>query len=1030
MRRRSIGGSKRAKAPRRKAAARKSRGLPDAASPASSAAAKETTVARLTRQLNEAYQQQTATAEVLKVISRSTFDLQTVLHTLVEAAALLCEADLANIWRPSGASYRLAASFGIPGKDREWRANKAYLESVEIEPGRGSIVGRVLLEKRPVQIHDVQTDPDYLLSKIISIGDYRTLLGVPLMREGKPIGVFGLTRCTVQPFTGKQIELVSTFADQAVIAIENARLFEEVQARTHDLTESLEQQTATSEVLKVISSSPGELQPVFDTMLQKAVRICEAKFGNLFLIDGETAHWAAGVGTPPDLAQFFTRSSWFRPTPDSHLDRVMRTKQVSHSADDTVEAVVGISARLGGARSTLCVPMVKDDALVGAIFIYRTEVRPFTLKQIDLLKSFADQAVIAIENARLLTEQREALEQQTATAEVLEVINSSPGKLAPVFQAILEKAHGLCAVSDGSLQLYDGNRFQAVAVHGLSEAFEERLRQGYVPGPNHPSQKLLQGERFAHVPDIGEIDDPISSDAFELGGVRTVLFLPLRKDGRLVGQIIAAQREVRTFSEKEIALLENFAAQAVIAMENAQLLDELRQSLRQQTATADVLKIITRSTFDLQAVLDTLVQSATQLCEAQDALIFLPSGKVCRAVARYGYSREYHKFIEANPISIDRGSVVGRTVIDRQRVHIADVLADPDYTRHDAQRLAGYRTALGVPLLREGEVVGAIFLTRIKPQPFTEKQIDLVTTFADQAVIAIENARLFNEVQQRTNDLSESLQQQTATADVLKVISRSTFDLQKVFDALTESACRVCGAYDAGLFLRAGEFLRNHSHHGPIPIDFDKAQISRDWVTGRSLVDRKSVHVHDLLVESSEFPVGNEMARRMGHRTILAMPLLREGESIGAIVLRRIEVHPFSEKQIALLQTFADQAVIAIENARLFDEVQARTRDLQESLQQQTATSEVLEIISSSPGDLTSVFESMLANATRVCGANFGQMNLYEEGSFRPVAHYNVPAAYAASLHTPFRPHPQSGLGTVARTRQLIHIEDIRTLPP
>ena len=443
-----------------------------------------------------------------------------------------------------------------------------------------------MLEKRPVQIHDVQTDPDYLLSKIISIGDYRTLLGVPLMREGKPIGVFGLTRCTVQPFTVKQIELVSTFADQAVIAIENARLFEEVQARTHDLTESLEQQTATSEVLKVISSSPGELQPVFDTMLQKAVRICEAKFGNLFLIDGETAHWAAGVGTPPDLAQFFTRSSWFRPTPDSHLDRVMRTKQVSHSADDTVEAVVGISARLGGARSTLCVPMVKDDALVGAIFIYRTEVRPFTLKQIDLLKSFADQAVIAIENARLLTEQREALEQQTATAEVLEVINSSPGKLAPVFQAILEKAHGLCAVSDGSLQLYDGNRFQAVAVHGLSEAFEERLRQGYVPGPNHPSQKLLQGERFAHVPDIGEIDDPISRDAFEFGGVRTVLFIPLRKDGGLVGQIIAARREVRTFSEKEIALLENFAAQAVIAMENARLLDELRQSVRRQPTSS------------------------------------------------------------------------------------------------------------------------------------------------------------------------------------------------------------------------------------------------------------------------------------------------------------------------------------------------------------------------------------------------------------------------------------------------------------
>src|SRR5262249_32802187 len=244
-----------------------------------------------------------------------------------------------------------------------------------------------------------------------------------------------------------------TFADQAVIAIENARLFDEVQARTRELTESLEQQTATSEVLKVISSSPGELQPVFDTMLQKAVRICEASFGNLFLIDGDTAHWAAGIGTPPELAQFFTRSAWFRPTPGSHLDRVMRTKEVSHAADDSAEPVIGVAARLGGARSSVCVPMIKDDALVGAIFIYRTEVRPFTPKQIDLLKNFADQAVIAIENTRLLTELREALEQQTATSEVLQVISSSPGELESVFRAMLGNATRLCQASYGVMWL-------------------------------------------------------------------------------------------------------------------------------------------------------------------------------------------------------------------------------------------------------------------------------------------------------------------------------------------------------------------------------------------------------------------------------------------------------------------------------------------------------------------------------------------------------------------------------------------------
>src|SRR6516225_12335199 len=385
------------------------------------------------------------------------------------------------------------------------------------------------------------------------------------------------------------------------------------------------------------------------------------------------------------------------------------------------------------------------------------------------------------EVARLRRALKEAHEQQTSTAEVLQVINSSHGDLAPVFDAILEKAHNLCGVTQGSLQLYDGAKFRAVAVHGLSEAFADRLRQGAIsPGPNYPARRLLEGARFVQIPDHGAIDDPMSRAAFE-AGVRTSLFIPLRKDGILLGRITASRREVKAFTEKEIELLESFAAQAVIAMENARLLGELRD---------------------------------------------------------------------------------------------------------------------------------------------------------------------------RTEDLGESLQQQTATADVLKVISRSAFDLQKVFDALTESACRVCGAYDARLFLREAKFLRVRSHHGPIPMNFDRTRISRDWVNGRSVVDRKSVHVHDLQAEEGEFPVGCRMARRMGHRTILAVPLIREQEVVGSLTIRRTEVLPFTEKQIALVETFADQAVIAIENARLFDEVQAKTRDLEESLEQQTATADVLKVISSSPSDL------------------------------------------------------------------------------
>ena len=360
---------------------------------------------RLLNELRESLQQQTATADVLKVISRSTFDLQTVLDTLVESAARLCGAEMANIWRPRDGAYRLTASYGVTARYKESLENKEFLNTIAIEPGRGTTVGRVLLERKSVHIHDIQADPDYKLSGLVALGGTRTMLGIPMLREGDPIGVLVLVQSAVRPFTDKQIELATTFADQAVIAIENVRLFEEVQARTRDLSESLEQQTATSEVLQVISSSAGELKPVFETMLESAVRICGAKFGNLLLVEGDAFRHVALHGAPQAYLEERRREPVIRPRPGSDLDRIRSTKQIVHVADMQLGGpATAAIVELAGARTFLNVPMLKDNELIGTIGIYRQEVRPFTNKQIELVQNFAAQAVIAIENARLLND--------------------------------------------------------------------------------------------------------------------------------------------------------------------------------------------------------------------------------------------------------------------------------------------------------------------------------------------------------------------------------------------------------------------------------------------------------------------------------------------------------------------------------------------------------------------------------------------------------------------------------------------------
>jgi two-component system NtrC family sensor kinase len=815
---------------------------------------------------------------------------------------------------------------------------------------------------------------------------------------------------------------------------ENARLLAELRA-------ARDRQAGSAEILSTIAGAPGDAERALQKVAETTARLFGASSVTIRIPRGDEWGQSINVGAGSERIAAEVSAARLRLGARNLPSTVLGENRQVHIPDlDNPDPAIadwpGIPpARAAGTRAMAGTPLRREGKAIGVLIVHRDRPEPFTAEELALQQSFADQAVIAIENARLFNETKEALERQTATADILKVIASSPSDVQPVFEAIATSANRLIGGFSIAVFRFVDREYHLAAFTPTNPAADKGLIAMFPrPLADVPAFEWVRGGEASQIVDAES--EPAVRDIARLRGYRSMLFMPLMSSGAPIGMISVTRKEPGKFAEHHVQLLQTFADQAVIAIENARLFDEvqartrdLSESLQQQTATADVLKVISRSAFDLQTVLDTLVESAARLSEAENGIIARQTGSGFHAVAGYGHAPQRWATIKNFPIEAGRGTFIGRTIVEGRTVHVPDVLADPEFEGGSMQQAVGYRSVLCIPLLREGVPIGVIGLARNSVRPFTDKQIELVSTFADQAVIAIENVRLFDEVQAKTRDLSEALTYQTGSSNILKVIASSPTDVGPVLKAIVESACELCDADDAVVHLREGDDLRYSAHHGPIPVGLEKRPISRNWVTGRSVVDKLPIHLHDVLsAEGAEFPEAQQMSRRQGIRTILSAPLLRENESIGAIVLRRTKVNPFSEKQIALLQTFADQAVIALGNVRLFEEVQARTEDLRESLQQQTATADVLKVISNSSGDLQPVFDAMLANATRICEARFGMMWLIEGDAARCVALHNAPEAFAELRQREpiIRPSPHTAMGRLLKTKQVVHIEDAR----
>ena len=871
---------------------------------------------------------QTASAEVLHVIRNSPTDTAPVFEAIARSCQRLFSGRLVVL-------ALVADGVIVPqsGVDE----SGAVLDIGFLPPwplDRASATGVCVLDGRAVNLGDVSeavaTYPR-MTELALRVG-YRAGLWVPLMREGAAIGVLTILRRDTGALSEQEVSLAQTFADQAVIAIESVRLFNETK-------EALERQTATAEILKVIARSPADVQPVFDAIVQAGVRLFEGAAIAVARPEGDRVQLMAIAETDAGRA-----ARWWQRFPFPLEREYMHAAAIldGRMVDIPDAAVMDGEFDAGkknflptGNRAITIVPMMKGDAAIGTISVVREKPGPLSDKQVALLHTFADQAVIAIENVHLFNETREALERQKASAEVLSAISGSIADTKPVFDKISESCERLFAGDLVGVTVVDGaDQIVLAAYHGPNEA---ALRSVY-PLPlsqDSGTGSAILDAAVKHYPDV----DAPGVPAGVVAGCRVlqnkaIVFAPLIAGGRGIGAIWVGRMQAGAFSERDIALLRTFADQAVIAIQNARLFNDTREALERQTATAEILRVISSSPTDLQPVFDAILENALRLCDAHLGILLRYDGQRFRTAAQRGGHAEYAEYLEARaPIEPRQGDPIGRVVAEQRAVHVVDLRDSEGYRAgvpHIVKGvdLGGIRTYLAVPMLKEDAVIGLIAIYRPEPRAFTQKQIDLVGTFASQAVIAIENVRLFNEI-------NEALRQQTATAKVLQTISRTSYSLDAVLQMLLDSASRLCSA-DHAVLVRPdeGDNYRpvawyNYARDSEVLERMRRNPLrpGRESITGRALLERKIIHVPDVLADADY--KRTDLVETDPFRAVAAVPMLRDGEPLGLITFTRKTPAAFNEKQLELMAMFADQAAIAIENIRLLDELRDKSAELE-----------------------------------------------------------------------------------------------------